>query len=91
MESYYIQLQQAFFLPGKEDQDYCRREGSCFLGALLGLLHRRLELELQCVGSLSSSATNCGSTGHKCIDLYTSMKVFLWSVDPQFVAGGSSI
>jgi hypothetical protein len=32
-------------------------------------------------------ATNCGSTGHKCIDLYTSMKVFLWPVvDPQFVA-----
>jgi hypothetical protein len=30
--------------------------------------------------------TNCGSTGHKCIDLYSSRKVFLWPVDPQFVA-----
>jgi hypothetical protein len=33
------------------------------------------------------TATNCGSTG-QCIDLYPSMQVFLWPVDPQFVAVG---
>jgi hypothetical protein len=38
------------------------------------------------ISSITSTATNCGSTGHKCIDLYPSMKVFLWPVDPQFVA-----
>jgi hypothetical protein len=35
---------------------------------------------------IKMTATNCGSTGHKFIDLYPSMKVFLWPVDPQFVA-----
>jgi hypothetical protein len=29
--------------------------------------------------------------GHKCIDLYPSIKVFLWPVDPQFVAVRYSI
>jgi hypothetical protein len=39
----------------------------------------------------SFAATNCGSTGHKRIDVYPSMKVFVWPVDPQFVADGSPI